>query len=62
MTNVISFAPPSTRPEGPLSDTANRQALYLKAWVQATEEKCGADVTARLLEFALERLRKRSAG
>lgn len=36
------------------------QGLYLRAWIRATEEKCGADVTARLMEFGLERLRKRS--
>lgn len=60
MTNVISFAPPSTKPDGPLDEVATRQGLYLRAFVQATDEKCGREVTIRLLEFALERLRKRS--
>lgn len=60
MTNVISFAPPSTKPDGPLDEVATRQGLYLRAWVQSTDEKCGRDATVKLLEFVLERLRKRS--
>lgn len=61
MTNVIGFVPPSSRPSEPLRDAVNRQALYLRAWAQATDEKFGPAITVELLEFALSLARKRAA-
>ena len=61
MDNVITFAPPSTKPDGPLREAVTRQALYLRAWAQACDEKFGPAVTVELLEFACGQARKRAA-
>lgn len=61
MTNVVSFAPPSTKHGAPSSEAINRQALYLRGWSQATDDKFGPAVTVELLEFALSLARKRAA-
>jgi hypothetical protein len=42
-------------------DQAERQSVYLAAWAQNTDDKCGRETTIKLLESALERARKRAA-
>jgi hypothetical protein len=61
MDNVISFAPPPTKTPILESEAVNRQALYLRGWAHATDEKFGAAVTIQLLEFALGCARQRAA-
>jgi hypothetical protein len=55
MSNVADFKR-TTR-----TDVVTLQGLYLRAWAQATDEKCGPKATIELLEFQLERARKRGA-
>ena len=64
MTNVISIL--STvraireRSRSSLDDETEKREFWLRGWAQGTDDKCGRATTVRLLERALERLRKRS--